>query len=79
MSKQIDIGTIALRKKDLHACLQVTPEYLNHIWGISNSESLLLVMDLRTVESVLDVRDVESVSAEVTRISPPQKRRLWSD
>lgn len=78
-SKQISIGQIALRKKDPNACLQVSPEYLNHIWDISSSESQLLVMDLRTVESVLEVRDVESISAEVTRISPPQKKRFWSD
>ncbi len=79
MSKQINIGTIALRKENPNACLQVTHEYLTHIWTISSSESQQLVIDLRTVESVLEVRDVESISAEATRISPTQKKSFWRD
>lgn len=79
ISKQINIGTIALRKESPNACLKVPHEYLTHIWALSGPESQQLVLELRTVESVLEVRDVESISAEVTRISPPKKKRFWGD
>lgn len=77
ISKQLNIGTVELRKLNPNACLQVTHDYLIHIWEISSSENQQLEIEIRTVESVLEVRNVESISAEVTRISSSPRKKIW--
>ena len=77
MRKEYNLGKIELRHDKPNAFIKITSAYLKHIWELCNAEKYLPIITFTIVESVLQVREVESILVEVEKREVTKKRGIF--